>query len=128
MLDIDNWKSNNCDYIHTDMYTINHFHLLQFRSLISQYCDNGYITDKWFCEYQVILQPAWQGKFSGTVMKLSDQTTVSITNGTFNVTFGTDAMSKDHKMIILKILQNNSRMRKHLVFLMYLLFSLIRRN
>jgi hypothetical protein len=55
---------------------------------------NEYILTSGSCQLTSYSSSGMKGTFSGTAMRVSDQTTVSVTNGSFNVTFGTTQMSK----------------------------------
>ncbi|MGD0590503.1 MAG: hypothetical protein ABSA44_06845 [Bacteroidota bacterium] len=53
---------------------------------------NEYMLTTGSCQLTSYSSSGMKGTFSGTATKLSDQTTVSITTGSFDVTFGTTGM------------------------------------
>ena len=53
---------------------------------------NEYILTSGSCQLTSYSSSGMKGTFSGTAIRVSDQTAVSVTNGSFDVTFGTTPM------------------------------------
>jgi hypothetical protein len=90
LLDLENTGSQ----ITTGTYTIGNGFAFMFTKGSTSATDfsNEYILTSGSCQVTSYSSSGMNGTFSGTAIKYSDQTTVTITNGTFNVTFGTTTM------------------------------------